>query len=441
MIGAKHGLSLRMAALASFVAGTAVVFFVLFNIAGGVSVGDRYRFTAVVPTAVALATNADVMRAGVEIGRVEEISNRGATAVLRIAIDPDEGPVHRDARVQVRAKTLVGENYVDLSPGTPARPPLPDGGELPIARAQASTQLDDILSTISVQRRARLQRLLSGLGSGLGDDKAVASGLGGAAEVLSGAKRLVDPLYDERRSVRRLVGDLGTVFSAVGDRRTMIRRLVTSARRASATIASEDKALRAGLRQLAPALEQVRRTTAHLAATGTDAGPVLDDLTASLRALGPVTRELPAAAGSALTALRRLSAASPAARRLLVSLRRLGAPATAFVPTLDAVLREVRPIVDYVGPYAKDIGSFFGGVGQATTARDATGNLARIQPVLNPSALTLFGETERKAMEQLLGAGLARLATFRGTNSYPKPDTLATPKAFSGTYPRVERDR
>jgi phospholipid/cholesterol/gamma-HCH transport system substrate-binding protein len=440
MIGAKHGLSWRMAALATFVAGTAVVFLVLFNISGGVSVGDRYRFTAVVPTAVALATNADVKRAGVEIGRVEEISNRGATAVLRIAIDPDQGPVHRDARVQVRAKTLVGENYVDLDPGTAASPRVPDGGELPIARAEASTQLDDILSTISVERRARLQRLLSGLGSGLGDDRAVASGIGGAADVLNGAKRLVDPLYAERQSVRRLVADLGTVFTAVGDRRTMIQRLVTAARRASKTIASEDEALRAGLRQLPPALEQVRHTTAHLAAVGSNAGPVLDDLTASLRALRPVARELPAAAGSTLAALRRLSGASPAARRLLVSLRRLGSPATAFVPALDAILREVRPVVDYVGPYAKDIGSFFAGVGQATTARDATGHLARIQPVLNPSALTLFGEAERKAMEQLLGAGLARLVTFKGTNSYPKPNTLATPQAFTGAYPRLQRD-
>ena len=105
------------------------------------------------------------------------------------------------------------------------------------------------------------------------------------------------------------------------------------------------------------------------------------------------------------------------------------------------MLRELRPIVEYVAPYAKDIGSFFGGVGQATTARDATGHLARIQPVLNPAALTLFGETERKAMEQLLGAGLARLVNFNGVNSYPKPDTLAKPTAFTGDYPRLDRDR
>jgi phospholipid/cholesterol/gamma-HCH transport system substrate-binding protein len=440
MIGSKTGLSLRMLALGSFVVGTAVVFVVLFNIAGGVNVGERYRFTAVVPTAVALSTNADVNRAGVQIGRVEQISNRGATVVLRIAIDPDRGPVHRDARVQVRSKTLVGENYVDLDPGTPSSPAVPDGGELPIARTKASTQLDDILSTISPKRRVRLQRLLSGLGTGLGDSKAVGAGVGGAAELLSGAKRLVNPLDAERESVRRLVADLGTVFTAVGERGAMIRRLVTAARSASTTIAAEDAALRAGLRELAPALEQTRRTTTHLAAVGTDAGPVLDDLTASLRALTPVARELPAAAGSTLTALRRLSSASPAARRLLGSLRRLGSPATAFVPTLDAVLRELRPAIEYLGPYGKDIGSFFAGVGQATTARDATGHLARLQPVLNPTAFTLAGEAEKKALEQLLGAGIARLVNFKGTNNYPKPNTLATPSAFTGAYPRLQRD-
>src|SRR6202022_2243847 len=99
---------------------TAAIFLYLFNIAGGIDIGKRYRFTAVVPTALQLSDNADVKEFGVNVGKVEQISDRGVTAVIGIAIDPARGPVRRDALVQVRAKTLVGENYVDISPGTAA---------------------------------------------------------------------------------------------------------------------------------------------------------------------------------------------------------------------------------------------------------------------------------------------------------------------------------
>src|SRR5437763_4323356 len=167
MMTSKIGFWRRALALAGFIVGALVIFLVLYNIAGGVDVGKRYRFTAVVPTALQLTENADVKEHGVNVGKVTAISNRGVTAVIEMAINPDRGPMRRDARVQVRAKTLVGENYVDVDPGTPDSPALPNGGELPMTQSRSSVQLDDILSTFIVARRARLRRLLSGLAGGL----------------------------------------------------------------------------------------------------------------------------------------------------------------------------------------------------------------------------------------------------------------------------------
>ena len=136
MIGSKTGLAVPdAAALAAFVAGTIVIFLVLFNIAGGVSVGDKYRFTAVVPTAVALASNADVVRSrACEIGRVEEISNRGATAVLRSRSTPTRA---RCAATRACRSAPRRWSARTTSTSTRARsraPAVPDGGELPIAR-------------------------------------------------------------------------------------------------------------------------------------------------------------------------------------------------------------------------------------------------------------------------------------------------------------------
>ncbi|HEX6391677.1 MAG TPA: MlaD family protein, partial [Solirubrobacteraceae bacterium] len=291
MIGTPTGFRVRMLALTGFVAVTALVFFVLFNLAGGVDVGKRYRVDVVVPTALQLSENADVRSAGVRIGSVERISNRGATAVLALALDPDHEPLHRDARVQVRAKTLVGENYVDVEPG--AGGAIADGGELPMTRAKPATQLDDILATFSPQRRARLRRLLSGVGPGLGDSRSVGRGVSGIADLLDGGKRVAPVLDEERDALRALVADLGVVFRAVGERRDLIAQLVGAARRSATLVAAEERALRSGLRELPGTLTQVRATTGRLARVGHRTGPVLDDLTRALNDLRPAVDELP----------------------------------------------------------------------------------------------------------------------------------------------------
>ncbi|WP_205698843.1 MlaD family protein [Conexibacter sp. SYSU D00693] len=440
MIGERTGLPLRALALSAFVVAAAAVFVVLLDIAGGVDVGKRHRITAVVPTALQLSENADVLSAGVRVGKVEQVSNRGATAVLALALDPDRGPVHRDARVQVRAKTLVGENYVDLHPGSTGSPELPDGGELPLARARPTTQLDDVLNTMSEARQRRLGRLLRGAGTGLGDSEDVGHTVGGLSELLVSGKRLVEPLAAQREALRGLVADMGVVLRAVGERRELLGRLVRSATDTARDVGAEDAALRAGLRELPPALEQARATTARLAGVGERATPVLDDLTASLRRLTPVTRELPTAATSTLGALRRLQAASPTADRLLRALRELGDPGAALMDPLDGALRELRPTVDFLAPYARDAGGFFAGLGQSVSARDATGHVARLQPVLSAAALPLLGEAQRQAIDAVLGARLAKLVDVRGWNALPEPGTLATPQPFTGEYPRLRPD-
>jgi phospholipid/cholesterol/gamma-HCH transport system substrate-binding protein len=442
MMSTKKGFWKRGVALGAFVVGALGIFLVLYNIAGGVNVGKRYRFTAVVPTALQLTQNADVKQSGVNIGKVTAISNRGATAVIEMAVDPDRGPVHQDARVQVRAKTLVGENYVDVDPGTTGAPALPSGGELPMSRGSASVQLDDILSTFSVQRRVRLRRLLSGLGAGLADSRSVGATVDGVSALLVGGKRGSNALVTEREALARLIPDLSRIFRAVGDRRVMIEQLVRAARRTATDVAAQDAALRAGLRELPPLLTSTRNTTTHLAAVGDHASPVLDDLTVSLQQLTPVARELPSATGPTLAALRSLAGASTPARRLLRSLRRFAGPTTELVPPLDDTLRELRPALAYLAPYSKDIASFFASTGQAVAAgRDATGNMARIQPIFNPTALPVVGDDERRALEALVGSGLARLVTFKGSNNYPKPGTLATPGPLTGGYPQVHPDK
>ncbi|MCK9248869.1 MAG: MlaD family protein [Solirubrobacteraceae bacterium] len=440
MIGPRTGLPGRIVALGLFVASCLVVALLLLQAAGGIDLEDRYRVEVVVPTALQLADNADVRHAGVTVGKVRGISSRGSTAVLGLALDRDHAPIHDDAVVRVRFKTLVGENYVELDPGTRGRPTIPDGGRLGLRNARESTQLGDVLSTLGPRRRARVRSLLDDLGRGVGDRRAVGRGISGISELLLAGKRLVPPVDRQRLALRALVGDLATTLATLDRRGAQIRRLTTAARRSATAIRADADALRAGLAELPSTLRTTDRTAGRLAAVGDRARPVLDDLGVALDRLSPVVARLRTVAPRTLTALRRLESAAPAGRTLLNALRTASPSVAAALPPSDVVLRDLRPMVAYAAPYARDVGMGLGGLAQGVGTRDATSHLARLQPIVNPEMLPLLGADEREAIQRLLGPDLARNLTLRGQNALPAPNTFATPRPWSGAYPRVERD-
>jgi len=428
----------RVAALGIFVVFAGAILVFLLRAAGTVHMGATYRVEAVVPDAVQLVPNADVRRAGVVIGRVTGISNRGATAVVGLALDRDEGPVYRDARVRVRVKTLIGESYVDVEPGTQRAGAIPDGGVLPIRRARPAVELDEMLATLDAPRRTQLRRLLRGAGDSLRDGPAALNGTfeGLAATITKGGPPLT-ALAAEHERIATLTDDLGAVLQGLADREVDIRRLVRGGRIAARAFADEDASIRTGLRALPSTLTTAQRTTSRLAGVGGRAAPVLDDLAVAMDDLTPAARALPQASAATLRALRRLHAFAPRAQRLLAALRKVSAPARATVPPLSDVLRQARPLLAAFAPYANDAAHFL--VNSAESHRDATGGLAPVTAVFATSTYFTLPQDLKDGVDALLGVGLAKLINTKGVNAYPEPGTAAHQKPM-GKYPRIEAD-
>ena len=91
-----------------------------------------YRFNVSFAEATALATEADVRISGVPVGRVKTIEPDNETGRSTVAIELQSryAPMPSDARAILRQKTLLGETYVELTPGSADAEPLPDGGTL-----------------------------------------------------------------------------------------------------------------------------------------------------------------------------------------------------------------------------------------------------------------------------------------------------------------------
>src|SRR5690349_17672820 len=78
-----------------------------------------YEVKVAFPEATTLATEADVRIAGVSVGKVRKLEvDRGANRTMAtLELDKAYAPLHVDAHAILRQKTLLGETYVELTPG------------------------------------------------------------------------------------------------------------------------------------------------------------------------------------------------------------------------------------------------------------------------------------------------------------------------------------
>src|SRR5947209_10918078 len=108
-----------------------------------------YRFRVAFQNAFDLADQADVRIAGVTVGKVvaKQIDTKANGTVVTIELNRKYAPIRRNSTAILREKTLLGETYVQITPGTRQAPPLADGGRLPNSRVIPAVQLDEIFNT------------------------------------------------------------------------------------------------------------------------------------------------------------------------------------------------------------------------------------------------------------------------------------------------------
>jgi phospholipid/cholesterol/gamma-HCH transport system substrate-binding protein len=105
--------------------------------------GKRYHVT--LDEAAGIVADNAVKVAGVKVGVVETVEAVGDDAELTLLLDP-EIEIHEDAIAGVRAKSLLGEKYLQLQPGSPDTPLLADGAE--ITNIRSTFEIDEVLNAL-----------------------------------------------------------------------------------------------------------------------------------------------------------------------------------------------------------------------------------------------------------------------------------------------------
>ncbi len=130
---------------------------------------DRgYELHATFENAATLSKSAPVRIAGVNVGEVSSVEPAGDAARVTFTVDDAGRPIHEDAVATIRPRLfLEGNFFIDLRPGSPSAPELPDGAAIPITRTATAVQLDEVLTALQSDSRADLQQLLEGYGTAL----------------------------------------------------------------------------------------------------------------------------------------------------------------------------------------------------------------------------------------------------------------------------------
>ena len=116
---------------------TAVGLFMLLGIAcmvwlsirlGNVDIGGRKRMpvTAVFSSVQGLKVGGGVEIAGVEIGKIRSIEIRDYMGVVEMELRKDI-PLQEDAIASIRTRGLIGDKYIDITPGASDRLIEPGG--------------------------------------------------------------------------------------------------------------------------------------------------------------------------------------------------------------------------------------------------------------------------------------------------------------------------
>lgn len=406
------------------------VFVWLYGQAGGrIAVGNRYQVSVVLQDANVLERGAEVRAAGVRIGRVADVRPSGQASLVTMDIDNRYAPVPKDSRVQLRTRTLVGENAIDLDLGDPAHGVIASSGTLPLSAAEESVQIDQVLKTLPPSTRRELSSTIGGLAHGLahrGID--LNQSLTNTDRLATSGADVARVLAANDRQVADVLADGGTVLDALGRREDALRGLIVDARGAAVAASSRDAELRGTLRRLPAALEATIRATGTLRRLAIVGTPVVGDLRVAARRLGPAMTELgPAAAGA-----RRLTARLPrAARRLealLPVLSRFATQSTPALAPLRATLAQLGPFTRILAPYGKDLGAMIRAMGAAAGAYDATGHALRVEPLFDE--LTLAGSLPpslQSLVDAAKSAGPPSVLSPTAANPYPAPGTADAP--------------
>src|SRR4051794_20003752 len=354
-----------------------------------------YRFHTSFAESGQLALEADVRISGVPVGKVKTITpdKKTGRADVVIQLQSRYAPLPSDAKAILRQKTLLGETYVELTPGHRSARPIAEGGLLPASQVSDTVELDEILRSFDPKTRSAFQdwmqtqaQAISGHGQDLND------ALGNLGPFADDTADIVDILNREQPAVTQLVSNMGIVFQALSERDGQLRSLVQNSNTVFATTAARDSELQEAFKALPTFEDESRKTFDRLTAFSENTDPLVNQLRPAARELSPTLEDLRDISPDLKHLLEELQPLIDASKKGFPAAEQVLEDTRPLLGQLDPATAQLTPAVDFIGRDKLVLGSFFANSVAATQAKDPGTVLhyLRTSNPLNPENLAAY---------------------------------------------------
>jgi phospholipid/cholesterol/gamma-HCH transport system substrate-binding protein len=366
--------------------------------------------------ATQLAEQSDVRISGVNVGKVQriELAPNGKQALATVAIDAQYAPIPESTRAILRTKTLLGETYIELTPGSREGRELADGGTLAEANIAQSVQLDEIFRTFDSQTRAAFQEWMQEAAVAInGQGQNLSYAIGGLEPTFTEFDKLFRVLDSQRLAVGQLFSNGATTFRALRGRQGELGDLIQSSNAVFQTTARRNRDIEALFRAFPTFLDESRLTLSRLKSFSLNATPLMRQLVPAAEELSPT-----------LIALSKLAPESKA------FFEGLG-PVIERAPEGFAALREIfrdefPPLLRAIDPFVRNLNPIL--VGLKLYRSEVTAFFGNLAATFNGRLVSLSGEEEAEAPRYLRTIGGMNPETIA---SYPRRLTVNRNSAYS----------
>lgn len=310
-----------------------------------------YTVSAYFLSAEGVVPQNDIILNGAPVGKVTSVevapdTNGAGGARISFEVDGRAAPLHQGTRATIRPKGLLGNVYVDLTPGPSGNAVIPSGSTLPLQDTASPVDMDQVLDLFDPQTRAAIQTLTR---------------QGGVALDSAGSD-----LNTFLAALPAVMEDLAAVSGKIASQDQQLSDLDVEFDRIAQMMATEDQAFRRDLTNGGSLLDVTAAHEEQLKAELVYADQALAELEAGLRGherdLNAILKSMPG---------------------LLDELKALSDHSATALAILD--------------PCMGDIVATISEMADAQSYRDANGNMLRVHPYLsnkdasNPSRIACGG--------------------------------------------------
>src|SRR3954470_4035707 len=312
---------------------------------------SKPQYTVELDNAFGLVGGADLKVAGVRAGKIKKlrVDQKTHRALVDFEINkPGFGSLRKDVFCVTRPQSLIGEYYIDCTPGKSPQA-LKSGSTIPVSHTASTIPFDLVANVLRRPYRERLSIILSELGVGVaGRASEIQDVVHRASPALRETDAVLEKLARQNKTLKQLVTDADQVIGDLAGNEKDVGRFVVEAKNTAQASAERRADIAAGLHRLPTFLRELKPTMADLGAAADASTPYLRDLNASAGQLQRFLENLGPFAEASRVNIRSLAKTSdvgrPAvrsARPTVAELTRTTAKAPELANNLRIVLKDL----------------------------------------------------------------------------------------------------